>query len=117
MGGLPFVRAYRDRRRAYELWITCADCGDVVIPAEECDLQVMHDRRHSVAYPCPSCGRRDVFTVSASLAEVLRAVGFIAHRASAPRELLEPRPLGPPFTWDDLLSFHEQLARDEIPLG
>ncbi|MGQ0825495.1 MAG: hypothetical protein ACT4OX_10810 [Actinomycetota bacterium] len=116
MFGSPSARAVVDRRRAYELWITCGNCGDVVVPAERCDLQVMtYLDRHSVAYRCPGCGQRDACVVTPAIANRLCAVGFVASYSEPAAELLERRPTGPPFTWDDLLTFHEQLARGDVP--
>ena len=101
----------RDRRRGYELWVTCADCGDVVVRAELCEL---HSRgrgdRYTIVFPCSQCGRRDAVPVTAEDVLELVAAGFVIRRESAAAELREHRPCGEPFAWDDLLAFHEDLA-------
>ncbi|HEX5095788.1 MAG TPA: hypothetical protein VFX21_07245 [Acidimicrobiia bacterium] len=99
----------RDRRRGYELWVTCADCGDVVVRAELCEL---HARAgdFTIVFPCSQCARRDVVPVTTEDVLELVAAGFVIRRQSAAAELREHRPCGEPFAWDDLLAFHEDLA-------
>jgi hypothetical protein len=103
--------ATRDRRAGYELWVTCADCGDVVVRAELCEL---HARagvdRYTIVFPCAQCGRRDALPVTREDVLELVAAGFVIRTETAAAELREARPCGEPFRWDDLLAFHEDLA-------
>jgi len=46
--------------------------------------------------------------------EALVAKGFSVEHATTPRELCEPHPIAPPWTWDDLLSAHELLDRTPL---
>lgn len=100
-----------DPRTRYEIWLTCDDCGDVVVMAERCTL-----RRepllgcYTLAFPCPSCRLRSAIEVDARSVMRLLAAGFEVHRGRTPAELREARPSGPPFTTDDVLAFHEVLA-------
>jgi hypothetical protein len=99
-----------DRRNGYELWITCSDCGDVVVPAEVCELHAtVTATEHRVAFPCSSCGRRESIVVTEQDVADLLDAGFVIHGSSVAAELLEARPCAEPFSWDDLLSFHEKL--------
>ncbi|MGQ0824311.1 MAG: hypothetical protein ACT4OX_04630 [Actinomycetota bacterium] len=100
-----------DLRRAYELWITCEDCGDVIVRAEHCELHVVRDNeRYTLSYPCSSCGVRSSIAVTEQDVDDLLDAGFVVHTIHAAAELVEERPCAPPFTWDDLLAFHERLA-------
>jgi hypothetical protein len=100
-----------DPRAAYELWVTCGDCGDVVVPAERCMLR--RDTllgRFTLAFPCPGCARRSAAPLDAPAVMRLLSLGFDVQRGRTPAELRERRPAGAPFTPDDLLAFHELLA-------
>ena len=101
-------RRARDRRTRFELWATCTDCGDVVVPAEQCVLYA-RGSDHAVAFPCSTCGRRDTVPVDDDDVETLMAAGFVTRRIEVPRE---SRPVGAPFVWDDVLDLHELLARE-----
>ena len=107
--------AARDRRAAYELWVTCADCGDVVVRAELCELHTReHDDRYTIVFPCAACGRRDALPVTTEDVLELVAAGFVIRTETVAAELREPRPYGEPFRWDDLLAFHEDLAYGDV---
>ena len=107
LGGDPRVR--------YELLLSCPDCGDVVVPGERCDLHFDCARDlHGVAYRCPACGRRAAAAIQSDLAATLGNYGFALRKLSVASELREPRPVGAPFTWEDVLSFHEAVDR-EVP--
>jgi hypothetical protein len=103
---------------ALELWLTCPDCGDVVVDAQGCDVYLDLTRdAHLVAYRCPRCLRRGTCTLDDEHVEVLISEGFVVRVLTVAAELREPRPLGPVFQWDDLLAFHELMATDKaLPL-
>jgi len=98
----------RDPRVRYEIWLSCVDCGDVVIPGENCEL-IQSAHEVTLAYPCVECGRRSASAVPESQLERLLAKGFVVADASPALELREPHPIAAPFTWDDLLAFHQLL--------
>jgi hypothetical protein len=111
-----------DPRTGYEIWVSCDDCGDVVIAGERCVLfrttasataTVVTASGVTLAYPCVQCGRRSVTPVPDAALRRLVERGFSVIAWSPPLELLEPHPTGPPFTWDDLLEAHEVLARSD----
>jgi hypothetical protein len=107
--GLHQHPSWRDRRTGFDLWVTCADCGDVVVHAERCELHARGDH-YAIVFPCPECGRRDVVPVTGEDVLDLVAAGFVVRRQTASPELREARPCGAPFDWDDILAFHEDLA-------
>ena len=116
---VPANNAVRDDSRAsFELWLTCPDCGDIVVPAEACDLclDLGHDA-HLVAYRCPQCRRRGTCALAEPRVDELIRHGFAVRVLTVAAELHEPRPTGPTFQWDDLLAFHELLSEtDRLPL-
>jgi hypothetical protein len=101
------------RPRRFRVEARCAWCG--VVPLEADDLAVHAGREHGglLEFRCPSCGRLNLRGLAAHEVELLAGVGIgrtdDAERP-APFELLELRS-GPPITWDDLLDFHQELAR------
>ncbi len=103
----------RDLRAGYEIWVSCDDCGDVVVGGEACVL-VRLPADVTLAYPCTDCGRRSASPVPPDQLDRLLARGFRITAWRPPRELLEARAVAPPFTWDDLLDAHELLARTAL---
>lgn len=100
-----------DPRTRFRILVTCDDCGDVTVAGEHTVL-VRHDRSDTVtlAYRCNHCGIRSATPVPESQLARLVARGFPFRSLGAPAELFEPRPIGPPFTADDVLDAHELLA-------
>ncbi|HEX5095442.1 MAG TPA: hypothetical protein VFX21_05485 [Acidimicrobiia bacterium] len=100
-----------DARYPFELWLTCPDCGDIVVPAKSCDvyLDLSHDR-HLVAYRCPRCRRRGTCPLDDEHVAWLMERGHAVRVLTVAAELHEPRPGGPAFQWDDILAFHEMLS-------
>jgi hypothetical protein len=105
-----------DARDVFELWLTCPDCGDIVVPAKSCDvyLDLSHDR-HLVAYRCPRCRRRGTCPLDDEHVAWLMERGHAVRVLTVAAELHEPRPAGPAFQWDDLLAFHEMLSESGPP--
>ena len=99
-----------DPRRRYDIWVSCDDCGDVLIAGERCAL-IRAESRVALAYLCGQCGRRSVTPVPDEDLESLLAKGFRITEWEAPLEAREPHPVGPPWTWDDVLDAHELLER------
>jgi hypothetical protein len=110
-----------DPRTRYGIWVSCDDCGDVVIAGERCVLvptaAAISGTAATLAYPCVQCGRRSVAPVSDAALRRLVERGFSIIDWHPPRELLEPHPTAPPFTWDDLLEAHEVLERADAIVG
>lgn len=80
---------------------------------------VEHDRLHVFVSPrgaglfeftCPACGRVNFRALSIADLEALALAGVRPVGGRAPFELLEERS-GPPIGWDDLLDFHQALAK------
>ncbi len=103
----------RDPRAGYKIWVSCDDCGDIVVVGEACAL-VRRRGDVTLAYPCTDCGRRSVSPIPPEQLDRLLARGFRITDWRPPSELLEARPIAPPFTWDDLLDAHELLARTAL---
>ena len=106
---------FADPRHDYDLWLTCEDCGDVFVHAELCSLR--HDSatgEYSLRYACEQCGRLHALSLPYDDVEALRGVGFAVLPVTAPYELLEERPGGAVFGWNDMLSFHELLASTDL---
>lgn len=99
-----------DARRDYDLWVSCDDCGDVLVHAELCALRGHEPNgRHALCYPCSECGLPNALELVPEEVEGLRQVGFIALPMNAPGELLDEHPAGAAFEWDDVLALHELL--------
>lgn len=113
---MPTWEPNRDPRLRYEIWVSCDDCGDVVVAGEACEL-IRAETAVRLAYLCVQCGRRSVTSVPDDELASLLAKGFSITEWRAPLELREPRPVGPPWTWDDLLDAHELLARTHDVVG
>lgn len=91
---------------------SCPDCGDVELTTEDMTVRVCaDDHRGSYAFRCPEC----LMTVSKGaeprIVDLLVSSGVRVEHWTLPLELQE-RPVGVPFTHDDLLSFHELLQSD-----
>ena len=102
----------------YVVWVSCVDCGDVRVAGER--TMLLRDVRNgevTLAFRCTHCAARDVAMVPPDQLERLVARGFTITDWSPPLELCEPRPSGPPLTFDDLLDAHELLARTDDVIG
>ena len=107
-----------DPRHDYDLWLTCEDCGDVFVHAELCSLS--HDSatgEFTLRYACGRCRRVHAVSLPHDDVEALRGVGFAVLPVTAPGELVEARPAGPRFGWNDMLAFHELLASTDLVAG
>ena len=66
-------------------------------------------------FRCPSCDRLNIRPLAQADISTLVEVGVSPSRGPAPFELLEEHE-GPPITWDDLIDFHDAVARvDTVP--
>jgi hypothetical protein len=106
----PGERESADPRVRYEIWVSCQRCGDVVVPGERCSLQRWSDGQVQLAYGCDTCSVTDTTPVDPGQLERLLDRGFVVAVWPPPTELLEPRPIGAPFTLDDVLDAHLLLT-------
>jgi hypothetical protein len=95
--------------------VTCRDCGDVVVPVNQCQLRRCDDDgAHSLAYRCMRCRRCDVVghLHANEIVELLDA-GLVVVPWHLPAEVHEAHFTGGALTLDDLLDFHLLLEHDE----
>ena len=91
---------------------SCPDCGDVELTSQDMTVRVCaEDNRGSYAFRCPACTMTVSKAAEQRIVDLLIASGVRVEVWRLPLELQE-RPIGAPFTHDDLLSFHE-LLQDE----
>lgn len=92
----------------------CKDCGRIEVKAPEVKVLVCAEVG-DVAYStiCPVCSmiiRRDLTTYAMN---ILLRQGAVITRYCMPPELQEEHE-GDPITWDDVLTFHNELATGVI---
>ena len=92
----------------------CAWCGPVRFEPPGLRVHVGSGADALFEFDCPRCGRSTLGPLVPTDVDVLVAAGAPRHRGRAPFELLERRS-GPPIGWDDLIDFHQALARAESP--
>ena len=91
----------------------CAWCGPVRLAVPALSLHVAsRERQGLVEFACPECGRVNVLAIGRFDLRALLVAGLRPASGPAPFELLE-RHAGPPIGWDDLIDFHEALARSD----
>jgi hypothetical protein len=61
-------------------------------------------------FRCPNCLHPVVRPADRPTIDLLISSGVRLELWTIPSELVEPRPIGPTFTHDDLIDFHEILA-------
>jgi hypothetical protein len=104
-------RRSADPRARYTIWVECEDCGDVAVRGERTTLlRCANTGEVTLAYRCTRCRVRSIASVPRQWLAYLAARGFTIFDQHPPQELLEPRPVAPPLTFDDLLTAHELLA-------
>lgn len=89
----------------------CPDCGDVTLQGQTVGVRVnVDDGSGAYVFRCPECHGLVHKPCSRRVVDLLLSSGVRMQAWSWPKELSEPRPLGPPLTPDDLLDFHELLV-------
>jgi hypothetical protein len=89
---------------------TCNDCGDVELGTRDLVVRLCEDTESGTyVFRCPECTRPVVRDADRPTIDLLVSSGVRLELWSLPSELIEPRPLGPPLSHDDLLDFHELL--------
>ena len=92
---------------------SCPDCGDVELTTPQMTVRVCaEDNRGSYLFRCPSCATTVTKAAEQRIIDLLVSSGVRVDIWRLPLELRE-RPVGEPFTHDDLLSFHELLDSED----
>jgi hypothetical protein len=95
--------------------VRCAWCGPEELPLERVLISARSGQEGLFEFRCPSCDRLNIRALEPSDLSTLAEVGVSPRRGPAPFELLEEHD-GPPITWDDLIDFHDAVARvDAVP--
>lgn len=89
---------------------SCPDCGDVELTTSDMTVRVCSDdQRGAYIFRCPSCAMAVTKAAEPRIVDLLVSSGVELQVWKVPSELRETKPVGNPFTHDDLLVFHEML--------
>ena len=92
---------------------TCSQCGDIEMTPADVWVRVRKPSRLATySFRCPVCGSVETKDASSHVVHLLTASGVRVWDAPPPKELLERRPMGPPFTHSDMLAFASLLDGD-----
>jgi predicted RNA-binding Zn-ribbon protein involved in translation (DUF1610 family) len=92
---------------------TCPGCGEVDLTAEDILLRIGGaSLTNSYGFSCPDCGDYIEKPADDRIVRLLLSGGVMPMLIHVPAEALEVHE-GPALTYDDLLSFHETLERDD----
>jgi hypothetical protein len=92
---------------------TCTECGDVEMGTGDLVVRLREDTEAGTyVFRCPSCEVPVVRPADRPTIDLLISSGCRLELWQTPAELLEPRPVGEPFTHDDLIDFHDRLEDD-----
>lgn len=90
----------------------CPMCGEVSLGAHEILLRMAYgEASGTYGFSCPRCGGFVEKAADERIVRLLLSGGVIPLAANIPAEALESRD-GVPFTYDDVLAFHELLEND-----
>ena len=93
---------------------TCEDCGDVELGTRDLVVRLCEETASgSYVFRCPECENPVVHDADRPTIDLLVSSGCRLERWNIPAELAEPRPVGEPFTHDDLIDFHHLLHRPD----
>jgi hypothetical protein len=91
---------------------TCTDCGDVELGIRDLVVRLCEDTESGTyVFRCPRCSNPVVRSADRPTIDLLVSSGVRLELWTLPAELIEPRPIAPPLSHDDLLDFHELLTR------
>lgn len=91
---------------------SCPTCGDVELTTDDVVVRVCaDDNSGTYTFGCPVCETQVAKPAEQHIVDLLTASGVQVVVWNLPAELLE-RPVGAPFTHDDLLDFHAVLDDD-----
>ena len=89
---------------------TCNDCGDVELGTHDLVVRLCEETASgSYVFRCPVCESPVVRDADRPTVDLLVSSGCRLEVWNIPAELGELRPVGEPFTHDDLIDFHEIL--------
>jgi hypothetical protein len=89
---------------------TCSACGDVELRTHDLLVRLCEDTESgSYVFRCPTCETPVVRPADRPTIDLLVSSGCRLEVWNTPAELVEPHPVGEPFSHDDLIDFHEQL--------
>ena len=92
---------------------TCPGCGEVDLTAEDILLRIGGPAlNNTYGFSCPDCGDYVEKPADDRIVRLLLSGGVMPMLVHVPAEALEVHD-GPPLSYDDLLSFHETLERDD----
>lgn len=90
---------------------TCDDCGDVELGTGDLLVRLCHDTDSGTyVFRCPRCDSPVVRAAERAVLDLLVSSGVRMEIWTLPAELGEWRPVGTPFSHDDLIDFHELLS-------
>jgi len=93
---------------------TCGECGDVELGTRDLVVRLCEESESGTyVFRCPNCALPVVRPADRSTIDLLVSSGCRLEVWNMPAELIEPRPLGQPFTHDDLIDFHEVLSEGD----
>ncbi|QWF20455.1 hypothetical protein KM427_15850 [Nocardioides sp. LMS-CY] len=97
-----------------EVLLACTNCDEeIAVDMDAAILRMDAEPRADaeLLFCCPACGRPGLRRVVGELLTLLLLVGVQPLRLSEPTLADADRaPTGPPLTYDDLLTWHEQLT-------
>ncbi len=92
---------------------TCPTCADVELTTRDLRVQVCSDTNQgSYAFRCPTCRMAVAKPAEPRIIDLLVSSGVRMHVWRLPAELAEAK-VGEPFSWDDVLEFHDLLQRPD----
>ena len=90
---------------------TCGECGDVELGTRDLVVRLCEESESGTyVFRCPNCALPVVRPADRPTIDLLVSSVCRLEVWNMPAELIEPRPLGRPFTHDDLIDFHEVLS-------
>jgi len=100
-------------KKPVSIRVRCPSCAEVRIDATKLTIRVCTDTKQwSYCFLCPACGYAVARDSDNGMLAEISGMGVKTVVWHLPGELSEPKPSGPPFTWDDLLDFHLSLQDD-----
>ena len=88
---------------------SCPTCADVELTTRDLQVQVCSDTNQgSYSFRCPTCLLAVSKHAEPRIIDLLVSSGVRMHLWRLPAELNEPKE-GRPFSWDDVLEFHDLL--------
>lgn len=92
---------------------TCSDCGDVELGTRDLVVRVCEDDESGTyVFRCPACEHPVVRPADRPTIDILVSSGCRLEVWQLPAELVEPRPEGAAFTYDDIIDFHGLLESE-----